>query len=399
MDLYRVVRKNGVWGTPYNLGPAVNTAENEAFPFFIDNTLYFASNGHGGLGGLDVFVCTKTLNGFTPPVDLGYPINTTTDDFSLVTDPTQRKGYFSSARKGNDDLFSFEKVTGKIRILAHIFDSLTDESLGSANIEVFTNSGNDLTLIADELGNFDFELPEEVAFVVIGTKDDKIGMTADVADLPKTERIAALSDTSSVACIGLIQNEEGFPRKASIISVVDELTGENLIHPGDRSMVTFMGEKGHSYKVDIENEQGTKASHQVVIQADDDSTKTWVMVLPDIQKQMTLAARVFRADDNQPLDNADVTIVTFGEADQELTTDADGLVDFTLAEGMSFVIIGSKDNYSGMNSGIAEKGADKQSMIHPVACYTDIPNPVLAMGRVTDRSGIPIDGYKAADNE
>jgi len=395
MDIYRVVKANGAWGEPYNLGPAVNTAENEAFPFFIDNTLYFASNGHGGLGGLDIFVSTKTLNGFTPPVNLGYPINTTTDDFSLVTDMSQRRGYFSSARKGNDDLFSFEKVAGKIKISAHIFDSLTQESLDSARIDIVTNSGNDILLNANEVGNFDFELPEDIAFVVIGTKDNKIGMAADIADQPKTELIPALGDTSRLACIGLIQNEQGFPRKASIISVMNEQTGDRVDHPGDRSIVSFMGEKGQSYKVDIENEQGTKATHQVVIEADDDSTKTWIMVLPDVQKEMLMAARIFRADNDQPLANADVSIVTFGEADQLLTADADGLVDFTIPEGMSYVIIGSKDDFSGMTSGIAEKGQGKESMIQPVPCYSDLPNPVIAMGRVTNRRGVPIDDYTA----
>jgi outer membrane protein OmpA-like peptidoglycan-associated protein/tetratricopeptide (TPR) repeat protein len=109
-DLYRVERSNGVWGKPINLGPFVNTEEDEAFPFFIENTLYFASNGHGGLGGLDIFKSENGTEGFTQPVNLGYPINTTADDFSLVTEGGQRNGYFASSRHGNDDLFSFEKL-------------------------------------------------------------------------------------------------------------------------------------------------------------------------------------------------------------------------------------------------------------------------------------------------
>jgi outer membrane protein OmpA-like peptidoglycan-associated protein/tetratricopeptide (TPR) repeat protein len=110
-DIYHSVRSNGIWGTPVNLGPIVNTTEDEAFPFFIDNTLYFTSNGHGGLGGLDIFRSEQANSEFTPPVNLGYPVNSTADDFSLVTGPDQRNGYFASSRTGNDDLFSFRKLS------------------------------------------------------------------------------------------------------------------------------------------------------------------------------------------------------------------------------------------------------------------------------------------------
>lgn len=109
-DLYRTTRSNGVWGAVINLGPLVNSAEDEAFPFFIENTLYFASNGHGGLGGLDIFKSDFFAGEFGAPANLGYPINTTADDFSLVAEDGQRFGYFASSRNGNDDLFKFQKL-------------------------------------------------------------------------------------------------------------------------------------------------------------------------------------------------------------------------------------------------------------------------------------------------
>lgn len=117
-DIYRAIRSDGAWGPPANLGPAVNTADDEAFPFLIDNTLYFTSNGHGGLGGLDIFKCERSGNSFTPPVNLGYPINSTADDLSFVTHADQRDGYFASSRNGNDDLFSFHKLSTATNVLA-----------------------------------------------------------------------------------------------------------------------------------------------------------------------------------------------------------------------------------------------------------------------------------------
>jgi outer membrane protein OmpA-like peptidoglycan-associated protein len=109
-DIYRVVRSNGSWTDPVNVGPSVNTPEDEAFPFFMEGMLYFTSNGHGGLGGLDLFKSQQSSEGFTSPINLGYPINTTADDFSFVTDEEQRHGYFASSRYGNDDVFSFQKL-------------------------------------------------------------------------------------------------------------------------------------------------------------------------------------------------------------------------------------------------------------------------------------------------
>ncbi len=73
-DIYRATKVNGIWGKPYNLGPVINSPGNEVFPFLSDNTLYFASNGHGGLGGLDIFKSPLLANGFAPPVNVGYPI-------------------------------------------------------------------------------------------------------------------------------------------------------------------------------------------------------------------------------------------------------------------------------------------------------------------------------------
>ena len=123
-DIYRVERLNGTWRIPVNVGPSVNTAEDEAFPFFVDSTLYFASNGHGGLGGLDLFKSVLYNDEYSVPLNLGYPVNSTADDFSLITDPTQRNGYFASARYGNDDLFSFRKLaTNQVLALGLVTDS------------------------------------------------------------------------------------------------------------------------------------------------------------------------------------------------------------------------------------------------------------------------------------
>ncbi|HEY3404582.1 MAG TPA: hypothetical protein VGK59_14430, partial [Ohtaekwangia sp.] len=228
-DIYRVVRKNGIWSKPFNLGPTINTAENEVFPFLVNNILYFASDGHGGLGGLDVFRSEQTLNGFGPAVNLGYPINSPADDFSLITSPDQQTGYFASARAGNDDLYSFEYVIEQIPLLAHIYDAVTNEPLPGASVQLMTSAGTDLTLTSDDKGNISFELPNETMFMLIGNKEGKIGMVTGSAiqqedKLHMTHRIAALGDTTRIACVGMIKNELGVSEEASSITIVDKTT-------------------------------------------------------------------------------------------------------------------------------------------------------------------------------
>lgn len=107
-DLYQTTKINGVWQTPVNLGSKINTAGNEQFPF-VDNkgVLYFASNGHPGLGGLDIFY-TLSITGKSAVQNVGYPVNSNKDDFGFIV--RDNKGFFSSNRNGvsdNDNIYSF----------------------------------------------------------------------------------------------------------------------------------------------------------------------------------------------------------------------------------------------------------------------------------------------------
>ncbi len=99
------------YSSPRNLGPKINTAGREMFPFLTDKKLYFASDGHVGLGGLDVFESTLD-EVFSTPVNLGKPLNGQRDDFAYIIDENTQKGYFSSNREGgmgDDDIYSFQR--------------------------------------------------------------------------------------------------------------------------------------------------------------------------------------------------------------------------------------------------------------------------------------------------
>lgn len=109
-DLYVVdIKKNGVVGSNLKkLGNEINTLGTETFPF-IDGSgiLYFSSDGHPGLGGLDVFAAAKDAAGVYQVINLGDGINTENDDFAYIIKNDTRKGYFSSNRSGNDDIYGF----------------------------------------------------------------------------------------------------------------------------------------------------------------------------------------------------------------------------------------------------------------------------------------------------
>ena len=106
---------NGKWGAPVNAGNIINTEGKEVFPYIDkDGTLYFASDNPSGMGGLDLYYAKGSKNKWSKPVNLGYPINSSKDDFSIfITDPG-KSGYFSSNRdggNGDDDIYSFSLIT------------------------------------------------------------------------------------------------------------------------------------------------------------------------------------------------------------------------------------------------------------------------------------------------
>ncbi len=111
MDLYYSVKQNNTWSRPVNLGPGVNTKGDEVFPYLRDNReLYFSSTGLPGLGGLDIFkVALEKYIPSNDPLNLGYPVNSQKDDFGIIYRPKLSSGFFSSNRKGNDDIYGFEQ--------------------------------------------------------------------------------------------------------------------------------------------------------------------------------------------------------------------------------------------------------------------------------------------------
>jgi len=107
-DLYRSEWKDGGWTEPHNLGAGINTSGNEAYPFIaVNGVLFFASDGHEGLGGKDIFLSRFEEGQWMSPIHLAPPLNSEEDDFGLVTNADFSEGFLSSSRDKTDDIFKF----------------------------------------------------------------------------------------------------------------------------------------------------------------------------------------------------------------------------------------------------------------------------------------------------
>lgn len=152
-DLY-ITEKNGIgWSEPVNLGSVINTEGNEMFPYLDSlNNLYYASDGLPGLGGLDVF-CTKYVNGtWQKPVNMGYPINSCKDDFSLITDVKNNDGYLTSSRnvEADDDIYYFKRGI-KVLLNVLVLNSSDKSPIPQAAVNITCDSIL-RTLITDSNG-------------------------------------------------------------------------------------------------------------------------------------------------------------------------------------------------------------------------------------------------------
>ena len=168
-DIYKVLYVRGNWGIPQNLGPEINTPGNEMFPFVDqDDKLYFASNGHPGLGGLDIY--SVNLKEETPVItNMGYPINSSKDDFGLIVNHDRKLGYYSSNRSGNDDIYQFVENYETIEIMVQGVDGVSAEEM----VVSLKSKGNNLiTKAPDAAGKVTFDVIPEMDYEIVTEAPD-----------------------------------------------------------------------------------------------------------------------------------------------------------------------------------------------------------------------------------
>lgn len=173
-------QKANAWGQPKNLGPTVNTEGNEMYPTVTDDNkrLYFASDYHPGMGGLDIFVAEAGADGkFTKPVEnMKYPINSSFDDFGLVYEGKKNRGYFTSNReggKGGDDIWSFSLPPLVFNVKGITISKGNDrtglgkgEPVEMAKIKVNSSTGDISEVITPKVGTYALKLKEKTTYTI-----------------------------------------------------------------------------------------------------------------------------------------------------------------------------------------------------------------------------------------
>jgi outer membrane protein OmpA-like peptidoglycan-associated protein len=191
-DIFKVaVNEDGSFGKPENLGTGINTQGKETFPFVDDqNQLYFASDGHPGLGGLDIYVSKPESGAYANAYNVGEPVNSRNDDFSFIINTQSKTGFFSSNRAGGsgfDDIYAFKEIKEIVieckQLLSGIVkDEKTSTVLEGATVSIFSD-GMELikNVKTGRDGKYSFEVDCAKSYIVKSEKQDYLPKEVKIA--------------------------------------------------------------------------------------------------------------------------------------------------------------------------------------------------------------------------
>jgi peptidoglycan-associated lipoprotein len=171
-DIFRARVTGGSFGPMENLGPLINTPGDEVFPYARDSvTLYFASDGHPGMGGLDIFKATLDSAGVWSVVNMQYPLNSASDDFGITFAGPAEKGFLSSNRndlRGSDHLYSFELPSLRV-VIEGIVSDIDGYPVGEATIRLVGRDGMNEKVAVKRDGSYRVEIDRDVSYVMMAS--------------------------------------------------------------------------------------------------------------------------------------------------------------------------------------------------------------------------------------
>lgn len=228
MDIYVCTWKDSLWSKPLNLGPRVNTAGEDLFPFIDrDSLLFFASDGRGGLGGLDIYEFNLRDTSANSE-NVGAPLNSYADDFGLIKYTNADKGFFSSSR-GNygidDDIYSYKRLKPKgktinVFVIDNSTGRLVDSSKLVVNSEIYRTPNN-------------YFLPDGKIFSLGVTPGKTFSFTASAKGYQSNSIQALMNSEDSVYVIKLLKEKKGCIVQGTI---TDRITNLKL----DSAQVTIV---------------------------------------------------------------------------------------------------------------------------------------------------------------
>lgn len=191
-DIWMVEREKPgkQWGEPVNLGPVINTPGNDMYPYCRDKgILYFASDGHPGMGGLDIFKAMQDSAGEWTVENMKYPINSSADDFAIIFKGEKEEGFFTSSRKettnlkdengtliqirgrGSDDIYWFNLPPMEFSLRGTVMDQETGDPIEGAKVQLVGSDGTFIEASTSEPGKFKFKLIENSDYLYIVKKE------------------------------------------------------------------------------------------------------------------------------------------------------------------------------------------------------------------------------------
>jgi peptidoglycan-associated lipoprotein len=171
-DIWRMTLTGTAANAVENLGAEINTPGDEVFPYVRDSvTLYFASDGHPGMGGLDIFKATKQKNGKWRVENMGVPLNSAADDFGITFAGMTESGFFSSNRndgRGSDHLYTFERPSVKVHIEGWVLDR-DEVEIPDAVVRIVGKNGTNEKIIARKDGTYVMEAERGMDYVMMAS--------------------------------------------------------------------------------------------------------------------------------------------------------------------------------------------------------------------------------------
>lgn len=188
-DIWWCRKQNGEWGEPVNL-EEINTEGEEVFPFIAsDGVLYFSSDGLGGMGGLDIYMALPDRGVFTSYENMGYPVNTSRDDFGLVLEETGMSGYFSSDRPGglgHDDIYQVDILYVPVQIRGVVRDRINTYELEGVKVALLDENMDTVEVAySKEDGEFVFSAFKQRNYKLAVTKEDYLPAEKEVSTYNK----------------------------------------------------------------------------------------------------------------------------------------------------------------------------------------------------------------------
>lgn len=285
---------------PKNLGPNINTKGREMFPYVDDNILYFASDGHYGLGGLDVFsTVIRSRDSYALPQNMGPPINGNMDDFSLVWNGDKGNGYYSSNRfggVGDDDIYRIKKAKPVDCLVysGRVLNEKTGDPIPLAHVELYDTAAGFVTAMkTGDNGAFSVTLPcnreSRLLFSKPGFSKKEISIvTGEDPEGPSTDNLVYLTPFESLVV------KEGDVEKIKVNPIYFEYDRSDITPRAEIELekVLFVMREFPSVKIKIESHTDSRGSDQYNFRLSDNRAKStmWYLVSKGVDPERIVSA-------------------------------------------------------------------------------------------------------------